>query len=431
MRILSGICHEGIDEYIKELPGISDFAAAGDKESFVYMAAASEYDVLLLSKELPGEGGMEQLLRGLMKAKGPESRRIACLYGEYDDYCDSFIKYLIGLGIYDFHVGGAITSKDIRRLIFRSSGKARALGYMESRFDNDYYNYGMDRRYREGIRFSSGAAVINKGLKRLFGEGGSRHAGFERQVVSIISNQSTGKSHTAWNLACCLSGRRYCAALLNIDRGYSANLFFDIDESYYELLDFKLRNNEHSSIADNCYRRKNLRVITGRLGDEKEIDEADFLKLLYGIRTKTDITIIDTHTGLSELTRLSVKNSTCDLLVFDCNIMHYHMNMKMLEELKEDFVPEKTIAVINNTNIRAPVHKSIYNRLADTGIPFRDIACISSCGLLSSEMMHTGMSPYNSAREENRDFVKDIDNLLDGLSGGRGKDGFSACISSR
>ncbi|HWR61024.1 MAG TPA: hypothetical protein VN580_05395 [Clostridia bacterium] len=430
MRILSGICHEGIEDHIKGLAGISSFDAAGDKESFVYMAAAAEYDVLLLSKELPGEGGMERLL-GKLKSKGCENRRIACIYGEYDDYCDSFIKYLIGLEIYDFHVGGAITSKDIRRLIFRPSGKARALGYVESRFDNDYYNYGMERGHKWETCFSSGATIINKGLKQLFGGSRSGNAGFERQVVSIISNQATGKSHTAWNLACCLSGRRYSAALLNIDRGYSANLFFDVDESYYELLNFKLRNNEHRSIADNCYRRKNLRVITGRLGDENEIDEADFIKLLYGIRTKTDITIIDTRTGLSELTRLSVKNSTCDLLVFDCDIMHYHMNMKMLEELKEDFVPEKTIAVINNTNIRAPVHKSIYNRLADTGIPFRDIACISGCGLLSSEMMHTGLAPYNSAREDNRGFVKDIDNLLDRLSGGQEKGGFSACISGR
>ena len=178
------------------------------------------------------------------------------------------------------------------------------------------------------------------------------------------------------------------------------------------LLDFTIQNNMHKDILDNCYKRKNLSVITGKLGDEEEISSEDFMKLLYCIRTKSDITIIDTRTGLSELTRLSIQNSMYDLLVFDCDIMHFHMNMRMLEELKDDFVPQKTIAVINNTNIRSSSHKFIYNELAGSGIPFKDMAFISSCGFISYEMMHTGLTPCQAAADKNKGFLGDMDRLL-------------------
>lgn len=428
MRILSGICHEEIEGYIKGLKDVSDFDTAIDFKSFVNMAAAG-YDVLLVSRGSSGDLGIEQLLREL-RAKGRKSQRIALLYGEYDDCCDSFIRQIIALGIYDFHVGGAITSKHIQRLLYRPSGKAKALGYVESRYANEYYDENAEHTYRGENRFLPGVAAISRSIKQLLGSGISS-TGFERQVISLISNQATGKSHTAWNLACCLSGRGYETSLLNIDRGYSANLFFDIDEIYYDLLDFKLQNNNHNTITDSCYKIGKLSVLTGRLGNDKQLSETDFSRLLYSIRTKAAVTIIDTGTGPTELTRLSVKGSTCDLLVFDCDIMHYHMNMLMLEQLGEDFVPEKTIAVINNTNIRNPAHKSIYNQLVDTGIPFRDIASISSCGLLSHELMNTGMAPYASGREESKELVRDIDDLLGRLSGERVKKGKPFSTSRR
>jgi cellulose biosynthesis protein BcsQ len=334
-------------------------------------------------------------------------------------------------GIYDFHVGEVITSKDIERLILRPSGKDKAYGYFQSRFDNEHFFDYREQNYKENRRFLNSSILINKGFKQLFKGKVSNRTPFEKLVISIISNQATGKSHTAWNLACCLSGRKYATSLLNIDRGYSANLFFCIDELYYNLLDFTIRNNEHKNILDKCYKRKDLNIITGRLGDEKEIDEGDFVKLLYGIRTRSDITIIDTRTGLSPLTKLSIKSSTYDLMVFDCDIMHFHMNMSMLEEMNDDFVPGKTIALINNTNVKSKSHKFVYNELVNTGIPFKDIAFISSCGFLSSEMMHTGLSPYQTTGDENKEFVSDMDSLLDRLSARQGKDGASTGIFGR
>ncbi len=406
MRILSALNHRDIEEYIKGLDGISAFDSVRDKSSLLAMAAAGGYDLVLVSRELPGGEAADQLLRQL-SPKECESRRVAYIYGEYDEGCDSFFSSLIDQEIYDFHVGEAITSKDIQRLLYRPAGKAEAYGYMKSRYESEYFDC--------SLTGTASGRTAKKGLKQLF-RGRCKYNPIDKLVVSLISNQATGKSHTAWNMACCLSGRRYATSLLNIDRGYSANLFFNIDELYYDLLDFTIQNNEYRNIMDKCYRKKQLRIITGRLGDEKELPGEAFSKLIYSIRTRSDITIIDTRTGLSELTRLAVKNSSYDLMIFDCDIMHYHMNMNMLKGLRDDFVPEKTIAVINNTNVKSPGHKFIYNELAASGIPFKGMAFISSCGLLSSNLMHTGQAPYNSEREECRGFVKDMDNLLDRLS---------------
>jgi hypothetical protein len=87
----------------------------------------------------------------------------------------------------------------------------------------------------------------------------------------------------------------------------------------------------------------------------------------------------------------------------------------MLQELKDDFVPEKTFAVINNTNVKSSSHKFIYNELKSSGIPFKDIAFISNCGYLGCEVMHTGIVPYQAAGEEHKEFIRDIDSLLDKL----------------
>ncbi|HYF75011.1 MAG TPA: hypothetical protein VD757_00375, partial [Candidatus Nitrosocosmicus sp.] len=361
-----------------------------------------------------GSEGMEYVIKAL-SAGSPKDRRVVFIYGEYDDACDDFIRLLISHEVYDYFVGDEIDSYDLMRLLFKPSGRDAAYGYFQSRYDNAKYFKREKRIARRSISEFTGRTKAGSALNGLLKYNNSGRNSVDRTIISIIANQATGKSHTAWNLGYCFSRRGYATSLVNIDRGYSANLFFDIDDIYYDLLDFTLQNNAYKDILENCCKRKSLSIITGRLGDETQMKETDFDKLLYNVRTKSDITIIDTRTGLSDITKLSVRNSICDLLIFDCDIMHYHMNMKMLEELEEDFIPEKTIAVINNTNIKSSSHKFIYNELKGSGIPFRDIAFISSCGFLSSEVMHTGVVPYQAAGEEYKEFVRDMDILLDKL----------------
>lgn len=424
MRLLSALNYGDIEEFIKCLPGIKALDIVRDKKTLLDTIGSDSYDLVLLSKELPGSEEMEYLIEVLSSEKF-RSQRVVFVYGEHDGICDGFIRLLIEHGIYDFYVGDEITSRDIERLIFRPAGKETAFGYYKSRFDNEQYFNNKERNQKQNSS-SFAASILSNSVSRPFLKNISyKRNPFEKLIISIISNQATGKSHTAWNLGCCFSKLGYVTSLFNIDRGYSANLFFDIDEIYYDLLDFTIQNNKYKDILNNCYKKKNLSIVTGKLGDENEMSSDDFLKLLYSIRTKSDITIIDTGTGISALTRVSIKSSTYDLLIFDCDVMHFHMNMKMLETLKDDFVPEKTIAVINNTNVKSSSHKFIYNELTNTGIPFKDIAFISSCGMLSSEVMHTGMSPYQAAGEENKGFVSDIDNLLDRLSTRPGRHGIA------
>lgn len=427
MKVLSGLNFEDIEDYLKYMPEISVLDIANDKKSLIDMISLASYDIVLLSRELPGSEETEYLIE-VLSSEEYRSCRIIFIYGEYDEECDDFVRLLINRGIYDFFVGEEITSRDIEMLIFKPAGKEKAFGYYKSRFDNERYFHHKKRGMKRDKRLFNGAALAGHVFLPFFRSTRNKRISFEKLVISIISNQATGKSHTAWNLSCSLSKRGYATSLFNIDRGYSANLFFDIDEVYYDLLDHIIRNNGHKQILESCFKKKNLSIVTGRLGDEKEIGADDFIKLLYSIRTKSDITIIDTRTGLSELTRLSIKSSTYDLLIFDCDIMHFHMNMSMLEELKDDFIPEKTIAVINNTNVKSPGHKFIYNELANTGIHFKDIAFISSCGLLSSEVMHTGLSPYQAAGEANKAFACDVDNLIDKLSSRTGCKGLSRRI---
>lgn len=406
MKLLSALRHEGIEEYIRCLPGIEVLNIVENKRSLLDALKSVKYDLVMISKDLPGSEEMDLLIE-VLASEEFKGQRVVYLYGEYDSYCDGFIRFLFNHGIYDFYVGEEITSKDIERLIFKPADRERALCYYRSHYDNEL-------KSKKDKHLFKGKSLINFGFGSLLKINNMRNP-LERLIISIISNQATGKSHTAWNLSYCFSKLGYATSLLNIDRGYSANLFFDIDEIYYNLLDFTIKNNMYKDILDNCFKRKNLSVITGKLGVDEEIDSEDFLKLLYCIRTKSDITIIDTRTGLSELTRLSIKNSIYDLLVFDCDIMHFHMNMSMLEELKDDFVPEKTIALINNTNVRSSSHKFIYNELISSDIPFKDIAFISNCGFIGYEVMHTGLTPYQAAGDGYKGFLSDMDSLLNRL----------------
>lgn len=406
MKLLSALNHEDIEEYIRYMPETEVLDIAADKKSLLDMASL-RYDGVLISKELSGSEEMDFVIKELLSER-LRGMRIIFIYGEYDESCDDFIRFLIGHGIYDFYVGEEITSIDIERLILRPSGKEEALGYW-------YHNHNECLQNQSKGNFK-GKPKLNSKLASIVNRRFNKRVPAEKLVISIISNQATGKSHTAWNLSACFSKCGYRTSLLNIDRGYSANLFYDIEEIYYDLLDYTCESNKHKDILENCFRKKNLRVVTGRLGDEKEIPSDDFVKLLYSIRTKSDITIIDTRTGLSESTRISIRNSTYDLMIFDCDIMHYHLNMRMLQDLGDDFVPEKTIAVINNTNVRSSGHKFIYNELISSGIPFKDIASISSCGFLGYEVMHTGLTPYQTAGDEYEGFTNDIDHLLDKMS---------------
>ncbi len=411
MKIISALDYEDIEDYLRYLDGVNALDIVRDKRSLLDTADSGGYDLALLSGKFFGSDNARSLIE-LLSSERYKGLRIAFIYGKYDSSCDDFIKFLISCNIFDFHVGEEITSQDIERLMFKPSCRAEALSYHKGPLSCSKYYHRREktpqnllRNWGFGIRTNRNNDSIPPG----------------KLIISIISNQATGKSHTAWNLGCCFSKQGIATSIFNIDRGYSANLYYDIDPIYYDLLEFTINNNKQRDILKNCCKRKNLNIITGKLGCENEISGDDFTGLLYCIRTKSDATIIDTRTGLSELTRLSVRNSAFDLIIFDCDVMHFHMNMKMLEGLGDDFAPEKAIAVINNTDIRSPAHKFIYNELTGSGIPFRDIVFIRNCGFAGYESMHTDHTPYQAAESDCKDFIRDMDGLSDRLCGGLGR----------
>ena len=253
-------------------------------------------------------------------------------------------------------------------------------------------------------------------------------------VIAIISASENGKSLIATNIAPCFSERNYTTTLLNVDDGYSANIYYNIIHKYYAMLEHAFKTNAHSEVLDVCYKRKKLNVVTGELGCLNDIPVNDFNKLLNSIRARSSIVIVDTKTGLNDITLEAVRQSTICMMVFDSDLMRFHKNLLMLDQLGEDFVPEKTIAIINNSDTNSESYKFIYKQLLNirrnketkrifiedldidtkgfSTITFRDIINICNCKTLNTDAMNTDKTAYDLAEDKLTAFREDIDALL-------------------
>jgi cellulose biosynthesis protein BcsQ len=213
-----------------------------------------------------------------------------------------------------------------------------------------------------------------------------------------------------------LSDRGYKTTLISLDRGNSANIYFGIPDMYYDLLDYMIAEDNYRGIIDNCFKKGALNIITGRLGNETPIKTVDFMKLFNFARSKSNIVIIDTWTGLNEITLQAISNSNIDFLVFDSDLMHFHLNKQIIEQLDSDFIAEKTYAIINNCNTLSESYKYIYKQISKLKKGFKNIMPLSSCGSLGCDLMHTGRTPYNTTSDYNSSFKKDMDDILKALN---------------
>lgn len=235
-----------------------------------------------------------------------------------------------------------------------------------------------------------------------------------KAYISIYSACSTGKSHTAWNLSYCLGERNYKTTVINLDYGYSANVLFGIDEIYYNALKTITEKNLYKEILEYAWQKGNVSVIARGLGDTEEISIDNYKKIMSYVRTKQDVVIADCRAGYSELLEEVVRDTNIDLMIFDMDLTHFQLNKQLIERLGDLFLPEKTIAVINNCDINTNTYKYVYGKILEISKDFKDIMPISSCGFLSCELMDTGKTPYEEAlkKEEYKRFVLDMDNLL-------------------
>ncbi|OGO78076.1 MAG: hypothetical protein A2Y23_15445 [Clostridiales bacterium GWB2_37_7] len=379
MRLLLAVGHAEMQIYISQEYGVDVSEVADNEQELFEVLNYSRADTLMLSRYLKGSDNPRLLIERIRTAR-PEIR-IVYLYGVADSETEKFIKYLISNNITDYYVGVNISSLVLRRLLF--GGDTQSKVKMKDLF----------KKKAKTVWFKE----------------------LDKAVITIYSNSSNGKSHLAWNMASAFEKRGYQTTLINIDRGYSANLYFGIDSMYYDLLDYLVAREEHQNILDCCYKKGNLNIITGRLGSEKTLSSEDFLKFLYFARSKSDIVIIDTYTGLYDTTYQAINNSNIDFIIFDCDLMHLHLNKLMLEKLDSIFIENKTYAIINNGEPVSASYKYIYKQISKMNTKFKAILPLSSCGSLGCDLMNTSKTPYE-VDKCNSSFYLDMNNILDAIN---------------
>lgn len=379
MKLLLALGHEQLQQFIAQSYMLQVTEIVNSVEELQAALEYSKAELLLVSRYLSGNCDSHELINNI-RAKRPDLR-IVLFYGDEDPSAQEFVRFLESKGVYDYYIGSDVSADTLKRLIFKKN----------SLLGNEIK--GLFRRPR------------TIWIKEL-----------DNAVMTIYSNSSNGKSHLAWNLATALGELGYKTTLLNIDRGYSANLFFKLQEVYHDLLDYTISYGEFNRILENCYRKGNVRVISGRLGTDNLIDKDAFTKLLHFLRSKSDLVLIDTYTGSNPLTIQALNTSSMDFLVFDGDLMRFHMNKILLENLGSHFIENKTYAVINNCSEGSEAYQYIYKQIMQLGYQFKDILPLSSCGGLSNSLMHTGKTPYETLKKSKESFAFDMRNLLQSIN---------------
>ncbi len=400
MRTVIGVCYPQLEEHITNMPDLQIVDVCGHKEELVKSCYEFNPELVVLSNLLSGSISMEEVILQLISDQIIKPR-IVYLYGEDDGGAKQFCQFLEQRGINEYYVGYNITSLELEKLI--NSAVCRESIQSVNKSKSGSKNTSGIFRGLINSRRNNNEFITTGGLA-------------ERMVISIYSAHVTGKSHTAWNLAYCLSKLNYKTSVINIDKGYSANIYYGIDEAYHGLLEYTIKNDSYDRIINSCYKRKNLNIVTGRLGNEDSISSDELSKLLYQVRAKSDITVIDTSSEISSTTISAIKSSSVDLLVFDSDLAHFHSNKQVIKHMGNDFIPEKTIAVINNSVKGSESYKYIYNQIKKMKMDFKAVLPISSCGSVSCDVMHTDKVPYQIVHSRSNGFCGDMDKLLTTLN---------------
>ena len=377
--MLLAVGHEEMQNFIARDNRIESCEIVDNIQGLYEIIRHTKADALVLSKYLGGEDSPKETVDFVRNVK-PDIK-IIYLYGEEDEGADLFIQFLKSKNIKNFHIGNNISSIDLSRLIFN---------------DNKYDKPSIRHWFK------------SKSKTTWYRE-------LDTAVITIYSNCSNGKSHFAWNMASAFERHGYTTTLINLDRGYSANVYFGIENIYHDILDYYITKGEYKEIYNSSYKKGNLNVITGGLGNEEGLNCEEFLKLLHVARSKSKIVIIDTYTGFTDTTLHAINHSTIDFLIFDCDLMHFHMNKLMLDKLSEVFIENKTYAIINNCSTGSEAYKDIYRQISKMNIKFKNILPLSTCGSLSYDLMATGKTPFEVANS-NSNFCMDMNNIMDALN---------------
>ncbi len=386
MNLILAVNHVEMHRFIAQNYKVNISGVAENTEELFELLTYIKADTIIISRHICSNNNHKKFIEQITTLR--KDLRVIYLYGESDKDTEEFLRFLECKGIDDYHVGLSVSSIELDKLLFGKKIGQREV-FLKQLFKRP------DR---------------TMWVKEL-----------DSAVITVYSNSSNGKSHLVWNLAVELASRGYKTTLINMDRGNSANMYFGIPDIYYDLLDYMIAEDNYRSLIDNCYKKGNLNVVSGHLGSENPIKTMDFLNIFNFARSKCDIVIIDTWTGLNEITLQAINNSNIDFFIFDSDLMHFHMNKLMMQQLGNAFIPEKTYAIINNCNYISESYKYIYKQIKKLNVEFKGVMPLSSCGSLGCDLMHTGRTPYNTANDFKNSLRNDMNNILKAVNAREGK----------
>lgn len=115
MKVIIAVNHEDIEKYVTNLDIEVTHILRNKKE--ILDSCKGGADLILISKELPGEEDIKDILLKLT-SKEYKNLRIAYIYGTEDTHKKEFINFLIMRGIYDYHINSELNQEDLDKLIF-------------------------------------------------------------------------------------------------------------------------------------------------------------------------------------------------------------------------------------------------------------------------------------------------------------------------
>lgn len=233
-------------------------------------------------------------------------------------------------------------------------------------------------------------------------------------TIAVVSSCSNGKSFITWNIAHGFASRGYNTSVINLDKGYSANIYYSIDKEEESALKHVSKVKNFNKILDKAYYvNENLRIFTSELCSEEELNNEEFLKILNLVQADSQITIIDCKSEINDLVKSAISYSSSILFIFDNDNMHYNLNERMLKKINGIFNPQKTIVVLNNMFYEGSELKNTIRFIKDMKLNFKDIVTIKNCGAAATDMMFTNTCPYISSKDEK--FKNDMDELMNSL----------------
>lgn len=411
-KVLLSIGNEEIETIFENIKGVEVVDKERDLETVKDLLEFMNIDCLIVNRLLDENG--EELLDIAAKAK-QRNIKVIVLLDDIEDFSEKkIITSLVAQDVYGF----------IRFKELKEDSIVNIINNYPDEFDFSFFNY-------ETKKKSDKPKIANDSVPEK-----AEAIAVElinNAVITVYSNCSNGKSVITWLLSLCFVDRNYKTAVINIDKGYSANMFYGIDNDEYEgvFSSFGITNDAidateswNRNSNEFCYSpMKNLSIVCGSSGSSEELEPDQFQRVLTATRIKNNITLIDCKSEINKLTRMALQQSTVDLLVYDIDLNHYNLNFHMLEELGDVFNPEKTIVVINNAIIESESYKLTLKNIKESGLNFKDIVTVRKCGAGVYDLMFSGTTPYFD-KNTNDEFKKDIDALLDSLKSKKSNEKF-------